>query len=78
MIDKPIFTGAATALITPTTPAGVDYDALGRLIDWQIEKGIDGRHRVRIERSPYNHRLEDKAAGLLVVDAYLNDGGIRP
>ncbi len=41
MIDKPIFTGAATALITPTTPAGVDYDALGRLIDWQIEKGID-------------------------------------
>ncbi|MBE6996729.1 MAG: 4-hydroxy-tetrahydrodipicolinate synthase [Ruminococcaceae bacterium] len=41
MIDKPIFTGAATALITPTTPAGVDYDALGRLIDWQIEKSID-------------------------------------
>ena len=41
MTKKPIFTGAATALITPTTPAGVDFDALGRLIDWQIEKGID-------------------------------------
>lgn len=41
MIDRPIFEGAATALITPTTEAGVDYDALGRLIDWQIEKGID-------------------------------------
>ncbi len=41
MTKKPIFTGAATALITPTTPAGVDYEALGRLIDWQIEKGID-------------------------------------
>ncbi len=41
MTKKPIFTGAATALITPTTPEGVDYDALGRLIDWQIEKGID-------------------------------------
>ena len=41
MTKKPIFTGAATALITPTTPAGVDYDALGKLIDWQIEKGID-------------------------------------
>jgi len=41
MTKKPLFTGAATALITPTTPAGVDYDALGRLIDWQIEKGID-------------------------------------
>lgn len=41
MTSKPIFTGAATALITPTTPAGVDYEALGRLIDWQIEQGID-------------------------------------
>ena len=41
MAVRPIFTGAATALITPTTPAGVDYDALGRLIDWQIEQGID-------------------------------------
>ena len=41
MTKKPIFTGAATALITPTTPAGVDYAALGKLIDWQIEKGID-------------------------------------
>ena len=41
MTKKPLFTGAATALITPTTPMGVDYEALGRLIDWQIEKGID-------------------------------------
>ena len=41
MERKPIFTGAATALITPTTEAGVDYPSLGRLIDWQIEKGID-------------------------------------
>ena len=41
MTNRPIFTGAATALITPTTPDGVDYEALGRLIDWQIEKGID-------------------------------------
>ena len=41
MERKPIFRGAATALITPTTEAGVDYEALGRLIDWQIEKGID-------------------------------------
>ncbi len=41
MVSKPIFTGAATALITPATPAGVDYEALGRLIDWQIDRGID-------------------------------------
>ncbi|MCD8017792.1 MAG: 4-hydroxy-tetrahydrodipicolinate synthase [Oscillospiraceae bacterium] len=41
MTSNPIFTGAATALITPTTPDGVDYEALGRLIDWQIAEGID-------------------------------------
>ena len=41
MFTEPIFTGAATALITPTTPEGVDYEALGRLIDWQIDAGID-------------------------------------
>lgn len=38
---NPIFTGAATALVTPLTPRGVDYDSFGRLIDWQIAEGID-------------------------------------
>ena len=38
---KPIFTGAATALITPMTPDGIDFDSYGRLIDWQIEQCID-------------------------------------
>lgn len=37
-----IFEGAATALITPMKGNEVDYDKLGELIDWQIEKGIDG------------------------------------
>ena len=41
MKAKTIFQGAATALVTPLTPNGVDYDALGRLIDWQIDSGID-------------------------------------
>ncbi len=41
MAKKIIFEGAATALITPTNPQGVDYPALGRLIDWQIGQGID-------------------------------------
>ncbi len=39
--EKPIFQGAATALITPLTAEGVDYAALDRLIDWQIAQGID-------------------------------------
>ena len=41
MKKNTIFRGAATALITPLTADGVDYDALGRLIDWQIDEGID-------------------------------------
>ncbi len=36
-----VFTGAATALVTPFTETGIDWDAFGRLIDFQIEKGID-------------------------------------
>jgi len=41
MTSNSIFRGVATALVTPTTADGVDYEALGRLIDWQIEEGIN-------------------------------------
>ena len=40
-MKKTVFTGAATAIVTPMTETGVDYEALGRLIDFQLEKGID-------------------------------------
>ena len=40
--NQPIFKGIATALVTPTTPEGIDYDRFGKLIDWQIEQGING------------------------------------
>ena len=36
-----IFEGVATALITPMTEDGVNYEQFGKLIDWQIEQGID-------------------------------------
>lgn len=36
-----VFTGVATALVTPMNKNGVDYEAFGRLIEWQIEKGIN-------------------------------------
>ena len=36
-----IFKGMATALVTPMNEQGVDYDAFGRLIDFQIEQGIN-------------------------------------
>ncbi|MBR4953736.1 MAG: 4-hydroxy-tetrahydrodipicolinate synthase [Oscillospiraceae bacterium] len=41
MNQQTVFTGAATALITPLTAEGVDYPALEKLINWQIESGID-------------------------------------
>ncbi len=41
MKSSPIFRGAATALITPLNEKGIDFDAFGRLIDWQIDAGID-------------------------------------
>lgn len=40
-MKKTVFTGAATAIVTPLTKDGIDYETFGRLIEWQIEKGID-------------------------------------
>ena len=36
-----IFKGVATALITPLNENGIDYEAFGRVIDWQCEQGIN-------------------------------------
>ena len=40
-MKKTIFKGMATALITPMTPQGIDYETLGRFIEFQIENGIN-------------------------------------
>ncbi len=40
-MKKPIFEGMATAIVTPLTENGIDYEAFGKLIDWQIEQGIN-------------------------------------
>lgn len=40
-MKKTVFTGAATAIVTPLTKDGIDYVQFARLIDWQIEEGID-------------------------------------
>jgi len=41
-MKQTIFTGAATAIITPFNEAGIDWDAFGRLIDDQLAGGING------------------------------------
>jgi len=41
MASSHIFKGAATALITPMNDKGIDYDSLAKLLDWQLEQGIN-------------------------------------
>ena len=36
-----IFKGMATALVTPMNEMGVDYEAMGRFLEFQIENGIN-------------------------------------
>ena len=40
-MKKTIFEGVATAIITPLNRDGIDYELFGKLIDWQIESGIN-------------------------------------
>ncbi len=40
-MKKTVFKGMATAIVTPMTPEGIDYEALGRFLEFQIEKGIN-------------------------------------
>lgn len=40
-MNKTIFKGTCTAAITPFTKYGVDYESLGRQIEYQIENQID-------------------------------------
>ena len=40
-MKKTIFKGMATAIVTPMTKTDIDYEALGRFIDFQIENGIN-------------------------------------
>ena len=41
MSHQPIFKGVGTAIITPMTKMGVDYENYKRLLDWQIESGVN-------------------------------------
>ena len=39
-MSHPIFKGVATAIATPLTAAGIDYEHYGKLLDWQIASGV--------------------------------------
>ena len=36
-----VFQGMATAMITPMNARGIDFDTMGRFMDWQIASGIN-------------------------------------
>lgn len=38
-MKKPIFEGSCTALVTPFTDDGIDFDQMGKLIDFQYDNG---------------------------------------
>ena len=40
-MKKTVFEGVATALITPLDENGINYDLFGKLVDWQIEQGVN-------------------------------------
>lgn len=40
-MKKVVFKGMATAMVTPMTSTGVDYETFGRFIDFQLENGIN-------------------------------------
>ena len=41
MSHQPIFKGVGTAIITPMTKMGVDYENYKKLLNWQIESGVN-------------------------------------
>jgi 4-hydroxy-tetrahydrodipicolinate synthase len=42
MAKLPSIEGCLTALVTPFKGAKIDFDGLAKLVDWQIENGVDG------------------------------------
>ena len=41
MMKNTVFTGVATAIVTPLTEKGIDYESFAKLIEWQIAEGVD-------------------------------------
>ena len=42
MAKLPTIEGCLTALVTPFRDGRIDFDGLAKLVDWQIENGVDG------------------------------------
>lgn len=59
---KNIFIGCGTALVTPFTEDGVDFDTLKKLIDFQIQQGTDALIILGTTGESSTMTLEEKKA----------------
>src|SRR6202051_3845204 len=62
------FAGLTVALITPFRSGEVDYDALGRLVDWHVQEGTDCLAPVGTtgESPTLNHEDHEKVIAAVV------------
>ncbi len=72
MRKNTIFTGSATALITPFTKDGVDFEAFKRLIDFQIENGTDALVVCGTTGEPATMTYEERATVVKFAIDYIN------
>ena len=43
----------------------------------ELQEGVDAGHHITTEKSAYNQLLEDRAAGLLVIEDFIDNGGMQ-
>jgi 4-hydroxy-tetrahydrodipicolinate synthase len=72
MKKNSIFTGCATALITPFTENGVDFEAFKRLIDFQIENGVDALLVCGTTGEPATMTYDERAEVVKFAIDYIN------
>jgi 4-hydroxy-tetrahydrodipicolinate synthase len=62
------FAGVTVALVTPFRGSEVDFDALGRLVDWHVEQGTDGLAPVGTtgESPTLDHAEHERVIGFVV------------
>ncbi|MBS6475967.1 MAG: dihydrodipicolinate synthase family protein, partial [Clostridiales bacterium] len=62
MKKNTLFTGSAVAIITPFTKSGVDFDAFGKLIEYQIANGTQAIIVCGTTGEPTTMTKDEKAA----------------
>ena len=64
---SPLFTGCATALVTPFLPDGsLDEEALRRLISLQLDAGIDALVLLGTTGEPCTRNMDERESGIAV------------